>query len=137
MLDQMGLLWPSIIQSISFDIVNHKINAITAPSVDSTHGVHELLFEGVTAFYWVDKSSSYRKARESASHLPLDGLFYRPGKLQEILIKENDKQDRPNWDAFPNFVLEIWDTTILFIEANSVSIDGKRFEVPDPIPFTP
>jgi hypothetical protein len=137
MLSKLDELWPSIIQKIDFDIVGHQIRAVIGAQVDATSGLHELVFDEVTAIYWVEKSSSYRKARESANYLPLEGIYYRPGKIQEVILRENDQKGRPNFDTFPNFLLEIWDQTLLFIEAYAVIIDGKRFEVPKRIPFIP
>ena len=127
---RMDQLWPSIIQTITFDIIGHQIKAITGPTVDATSGLHELIFDGVTAFYWVDKSSSYRKARESADYLPFEGFHYKPDKVHEVILKKNDKPNYSDFDTFPNFILEMWETTLLFIEASAVVIDGQRCEVP-------
>jgi hypothetical protein len=69
--------------------------------------------------------------------LPLEGIYYKPGKTKEVILRENDHKASSNYDTFPNFLLEIWDQTLLYIEAYAVIIDGRRFEVPDPIPFIP
>jgi hypothetical protein len=137
MLSKLNELWPSIIQKIDFDIVGHQIRAVIGPKVDATSELHELIFDEVTAIYWVEKSDSYRTARESANYLPLEGIYYKPGKTKEVILRENDHKASSNYDTFPNFLLEIWDQTLLYIEAYAVIIDGRRFEVPDPIPFIP
>lgn len=79
--------------------------------------VSEIIFDEVTSFYYLDHDNGNDTAKNQ-----LNTIMYC-GQQFDIIEEDEDTQV-----SVPNFILELNDSNV-FIEANTIVIDEKKFTV--------
>lgn len=123
-------LWASTIKKYDFNILKNTIS-FELKTIDMGHEAHhQLIFEGVSAWYYVENIGARRFITKDDEdyYLELTSIdFYKRG-IGEIKPWSISEEWANQYYANANFALEIW-SSLLLIEAKSVVINGNRFEV--------
>lgn len=93
----------------------------------------EIIFEGVSAFYYIDENKQIHYDWDIKS-TNLNSITYYSDGIGEFQAIEviNGVEVEPFAVSHPNFVLEMMDKS-LFIEAQSVKINNKKFKTGYPM----
>lgn len=128
--NKLNELWGGVIEFFEVDILNNSISLSIKVIDNGQENKYNLVFNRVSSYYFVHDSGEQRYNLfdpEEGDYLELTSIDYYKGGLNiklESLTEDWVKQYYSN----PNFVLEIW-SSMLFIEAKSVIINGRIFEV--------
>lgn len=102
---------------------------------DENQKVSEIIFKDVTSFYYMDNDSvldneesinQKNKSNEDKS-ICLNNIMYCNNTGNDF-VNIASSHDDDSSISIPNFVLELSDSSV-FIEANSITIDKKKFIV--------
>jgi len=93
----------------------------------------DITFEGVSAFYYIDENKQVHYDWELKATNINSITYYSDGIGEFAAIEVIDGiETGPFAVSYPNFVLEMMDKT-LFIEAQSVKINDKKFKMGYPM----
>lgn len=123
--DYLNCLWSGIIENHVIDIFNHSIlfDINVVNNGEEIH--HQLKFSNVKALYYLNDQSPFEP--EDDDYLELTSVTFQKEKTKRINVS-CVSNEYPHLATKANFSLEIWGREML-IEASSVEIDGKLFEV--------
>ncbi len=121
-------IWESTITDIKIDVLAHTIVMKLRLPPDCDERNCELVFEGVSAYYFFNEVKECRKR-----FIDYDGNRV---ELTSINIVEGDCEIKLNADekwleqygGGATFSIEIWDH-LLLVEAARVIVDGKAFDL--------
>ncbi len=121
-------IWESTITDIKIDVLAYTIVIKLKLPFNYNERCSELVFEGVSAYYFFNATKKRRKR-----FIEYDGNRV---ELTSINIVEGDCEIKLNADekwleqygGGATFSLEIWDN-LLLIEAARVIVDGKAFDL--------
>ncbi|MNI70865.1 hypothetical protein D3C73_1267020 [compost metagenome] len=92
---------------------------------------YEVIFHEVSAHYFIRKNGEDRMNNfqvEEGDYLELTSIDYFDTGIGDITIKSKGDNWVNQYFSSANFVLEIW-SSLLFIEAKKISINGVIFDV--------
>ncbi|MHB9941521.1 hypothetical protein CF065_07805 [Clostridium sporogenes] len=128
--NELNELWAGIIEIFQIDILNNTISFIIKVIEYEEEKKYSVVFNGVSSYYFVHDSGEKRYNLfdpEKGDYLELTSIDYYEKGL-DIKIKSLTEEWAKQYYSNTNFVLEIW-SSMLFIGAKSVTINGKIFEV--------
>lgn len=129
--EELNALWDGIIEKMDFDILGHTIRLNTKAVIDDkTTKRYTIVFSGVSSFYFIENTGTERFNLSQPSpgdFLELSMVVYYKKGVGKIGINP-DKTWTEQWHSSANFALELW-SSILFIEAHSVTINHRTFDV--------
>ncbi|HKZ53979.1 MAG TPA: hypothetical protein VJ123_00750 [Anaerolineales bacterium] len=125
--DSLNRLWDGTIEEFDIDLCSHIISMLISVNYGGEESPHKVVFENVASFYYVAEDGTFRFDSPTWERAELTEIVFADGTDS---IRHTSKQSRkvPEYTTSANFVLGIW-SSVLFIEAKSITIDGKRFEV--------
>lgn len=124
-------LWANVIVEMNIDVYNHRITFITKAIDDGTITNNHLMFEEVSSFYFVESTGEGRfnlLEPEEDSYLELTSIEYYPNGVGVISVKSKTEEWVKQYISNSNFTIEIW-SSMLFVEAKRIVINGKTFDV--------
>lgn len=127
-------LWANIIEEMNIDVFNHSITFTTKAIDNGTITNNQLTFEEVSSFYFVEGIGDERLnllEPEEDSYLELTSIHYHPKGVGLISVKSETEEWVKQYVSNSNFSIEIW-SSMLFVEANRIVINGKTFDVGQP-----
>lgn len=117
-------LWSTTVESFNINMLKHTIE-LTVKSCDNNLETSlDVIFEDVVAYCWINDSFKQGEGRlgiEKWNYIDLTSANYAKN---EIAITGGEWESK--FKAFPNIVLEMWDSMFL-IEAKRLIIDGKSY----------
>lgn len=124
----LSTLEGAIIEKFVIDLITHQVIINTNTVINGTEEKHSLIFDGVSAYYYVGNSGEWRFNPTTRDHIEITDILFVGDR--EIKIKQmNTKQkNKPEYSTYANFWLDIWES-VLMIEAKQITIDGRGFEV--------
>ncbi len=141
--NELNKLWEGRILNLEFDILHHKIKfkiKVYRPGTrDEQFDIYNVVFSGVSSFYFLqntdeDRFRTYDPDPGDTTELTTIG-YYKDGigKIK-IVTREGDEDAgwASQWYSSANFALEL-DPSALFIEARSITINDKTYEVGYPL----
>lgn len=123
--DYLNCLWSGIIEKHVIDIFNHSILLDIKIINNGEEFHHQLKFNNVKAFYYLNDQPPLKP--EDDDYLELTSITFQKEKRKFIKVI-SDSDEYPHLSTRANFSLEIWGREMI-IEASSVEMDGKLFEV--------
>ncbi|WP_251272849.1 hypothetical protein [Domibacillus indicus] len=132
--DCLNDLWANVIQKMDIDVFNHTITFQTKEIEHETIRNHQLRFEQVSSFYFLEGAGKERfrvLETEEDSYLELTSIYYYPEGIGSISIQSETEEWAEQYSSNSNFSLEIW-SSILFVEAKRVVINHSVFDVEYP-----
>jgi hypothetical protein len=123
--DAVNSLWASFIEKIGFDICNLRIQFNLVFRRTEEIEKHELIFEGVSSFFFVNGEGDRRFNTSQWENAELSEIYYFE-KPSDLIRHTNDKPNMPQYISEPNFYLEIWGA-VFMIEAKAIILDGSRY----------
>jgi hypothetical protein len=126
----------AIIVDFCVDLKHRSLKlGLEIPYVDPHQSV-DLTFGGVASFYYVDGDNASRRRRPDWDFVELTEVIFRPGE-DIITLRNISKERKPTYETCANFVIDIWSSASLYIEAEDISIDGRKTTIgyppcPDP-----
>ncbi|HKZ55889.1 MAG TPA: hypothetical protein VJ123_10440 [Anaerolineales bacterium] len=129
--ESLNRLWDGTIEEFDIDLCSHAISMLISVVYGEEVSQHKVVFENVASFYYVAEDGTFRFDSPAWERAELTEIVFRDGTET---IQHTSKQPRkvPEYTTSANFVLGMW-SSVLFVEAKSISIDGKRFEVGYPV----
>lgn len=120
----------SVVRYIDIDVKKDEISLNLEKDESATQEVN-IRFEGVTTFYFIDESDE-DKGASKINNSGLDSISYHQDGLGEFSAHTQDL-DEVSFQliSLPNFALAM-DQSSFYIEANSIDINGNRFNVTNP-----
>ncbi|WP_252250330.1 hypothetical protein [Clostridium sp. ZBS13] len=128
--NKLNELWAGVIELFQINILKNTISFIIKVIEDGQEHKYNVVFNGVSSYYFVHDSGECRYNlfdSEDDDYLELTSIDYYKNGL-DIKMKSLTEEWVKQYYSNTNFVLEIW-SSILFIEAKSVTINEKTFEV--------
>jgi hypothetical protein len=128
--EQLNSLWAGVVEQLQFDILNHKITF----HIKVNNGIvqkSELIFKEVSAYYFIENSGDERLnliEPDDGDYLELTSIDYYENGVGLVSIQSSSIDWVEQYYSSANFVLELW-SSMLLIEAKSVTINGKAFNV--------
>ncbi|WP_147614417.1 hypothetical protein [Paenibacillus odorifer] len=123
--DNLNKLWASIIEKQVIDIFNHFILFEIKSINNGEVSFHQLKFNNVKSIYYINDQLPFEP--EEDDYLELTSVLFEKERTNEIKVSSKSKE-YSYLTSNSNFLIEIWGRELL-IEASSVEIDGKLFEV--------
>ncbi len=123
--DNLNKLWASIIEKQVIDIFNHFILFEIKSINNGGVSFHQLKFNNVKSLYYINDQLPFEP--EEDDYLELTSVIFEKERTNEIKVSSKSKE-YSYLTSNSNFLIEIWGRELL-IEASSVEIDGKLFEV--------
>jgi hypothetical protein len=117
-----------IIETYHFDLIKRTIAFAGSLHLTEGNQPFTVSFEDVAAFYFVQDSGLGRFHQlelEEWDYIEFSLAHYEPAGMGTNYLTTIHKSSFP---STPNFALEMW-STILFIEAGQVLINGTRYAV--------
>ena len=127
----INLLWAGTIKKIEFILLKHSVSLEIEVIENENVFKYEMTFEGVSSYFYSNNEGDKRLQIESydeGDYLELTSIHYIQEGIGNIIIESQREKWTKNWYASANFVLEIW-SSYLFIEATSLSVNEKKFQV--------
>ncbi|MDP4098471.1 hypothetical protein OIN60_17190 [Paenibacillus sp. P96] len=118
-------LWSGVVENHVIDLFNHCILLDIKVINQGVTIQHQLKFKNVKSFYYLN--DQYPFEPEVGDYLELTSVTFQKGNTKEIKVT-SDSSEYPHLTTNTNFALEIWGREV-FIEASSIEIDGKLFDV--------
>ena len=131
----LNQLWAGVMENITFDPLKNNIILQVKVIENAKEENFKVEFDGVSAFYWVRNNGNKRfnlPLPDEGDFLELTSIDYFGGGIGEILIESASYEWAKQYFSSANFALEIW-SSMLFIEAKSITINDKLFEIDHPI----
>ncbi|WP_315077929.1 hypothetical protein [uncultured Clostridium sp.] len=128
--NKLNELWAGVIELFQINILKNTISFIIKVIEDGQEHKYNVVFNGVSSYYFVHDSGESRYNLfdpEDDDYLELTSIDYYKNGL-DIKMKSFTEEWAKQYYSNTNFVLEIW-SSILFIEAKSVTINKETFEV--------
>lgn len=115
-------VWGTILTAFSWDPVKQSLTLeVTNPGNKQSHKIE---FRKVGCFLW-SAPKDLRGAEWEYAELTSIGL--RP--KQDVRVQISGFDDSDEYSAFPQFVIELWDLTVLLVEADAIAVDGRLWEL--------
>ncbi|MEM1504797.1 hypothetical protein RG959_15425 [Domibacillus sp. 8LH] len=117
--DCLNSLWANIIEKMDTDIFSHTIAFQTKEIEHETVHNHQLRFEQVSSFYFLEGAGKERfhlLETEEDNYLELTSIHYYPEGIGSISIQSEKEEWAKQYLSSANFPIEIWGS-ILFVEA--------------------
>lgn len=127
---KLNELWAGIIEYFQINILKNTISFSIEVIENGQKNKYNLIFNRVSSYYFVHDSGEQRYNildPEEGDYLELTSIDYYKDGL-DIKMKSLTEEWAKQYYSNANFVLEIWNS-MLFIEAKSVAINEKIFEV--------
>jgi hypothetical protein len=88
----------------------------------------ELSFGGVASFFYADGENASRRRRPDWEFVELTEAIFRPGE-DVIKLINTSKEPKPSFTTCANFVIDIWSSASLYIEAEDIEINGRKIKI--------
>lgn len=124
-------LWANVIEEMNIDVFNHSITIATKVIDNGKTTNNQLTFEEVSSFYFIEGTGDERfnlLAPEEDSYLELTSIDYHPKGVGVISVKSKSENWVKQYISNSNFSIEIR-SSMLFVEAKRLVINGKSFDV--------
>jgi hypothetical protein len=124
----------SIITDYTVDILRHLIKFDLKVVENGEKKDFVLKFLGVSSFYFVADSGNRRLNLidpDEGDYMEISTITYFEFGVGKLNITSKSETWVKQYNSSANFALELW-SSLLLIEANSVVINGKRFNVDYP-----
>lgn len=140
---ELNKIWEGRVQTLDFDPLNRRIQ-FKIKFYRSGGGINivSLIFFKVSAFYFVNEIANERfniYEPDEGDSKELTSIYWYPNGVGEIKIVTNPSAENVNWAkqwySSANFAIDL-EPSILLIEAQTVSIDGKTFDVGLPTDYS-
>lgn len=128
--NKLNELWSGIIKYYQINILDNTINFNIEVIENGQSNKYDLVFNKVSSYYFVHNREEQRHSitdPDEGDYLELTSIEYYKNGL-DIKMKSLTEDWSKQYYSNANFILEIWNS-MLFIEAKSVAINEKVFEV--------
>lgn len=123
-----------VIEEFEINPLNHNIT-ITIKSTE--YGIEKkinIVFGEVSAYFFVENNGDKKinlLSYDKEDYLELTSIEYYEVGVGKVMIESSASRWTDQYFSSANFVLEIW-SSVLFIEAKTVGINGEIFKVEYP-----
>lgn len=118
------------IDEVALDLCAHTLT-FKLRVLDKKWRESSVRFDGVTSFYYIDGTSGQETPWPKWDYAELTGIAYSEDLPDSIVERSEIRGELRVLQSMANFEIEFWDSH-LFIEAGSIAIDGRVFEVSYP-----
>ena len=124
----LRMVYAGYIEEFRVNLLQHQL-FLTVAQDRTGHApdYHQLVFDGVSSFFFIQGEGERRFNLLEWERAELSEVYYFHEPNDHIRYT-TDKEGRPQYEAHPNFYLEIW-TSPLLVEAKAIVLDGMRYEV--------
>lgn len=114
--------------TLDFHSLQLTIELSASPLIDSAKN-HQIVFEGISAFFFCNGEGEQRFKTDRKDWIELIELLYytKDENYQMHISYRFDKPGTTEYNATPNFYLEMWDGMFV-IEAKEIIIDGVKYK---------
>ena len=123
--DYLNCLWSGVIERHVIDLFKHSV-LMDIKVINNGKAIqHQLKFNQVKALYYLNDQAPLEP--EDDDYLELTSVTFQKEETKQVKVSY-DSHEYPHLTTEANFSLEIWGREMI-IEASSVEIDGKLFDV--------
>jgi hypothetical protein len=128
----LGRVWALPIEEMEINIARRTISLElvhpqeTVP--EAAWDRHTLRFEHVVSFLYMADTSERRRELDPPEHLQLVEIYYRDA-VEHTTRVPLPRGDTKTEKTASNFILEVDELAVLYIESSVVVVDGQRFEI--------
>jgi hypothetical protein len=121
-------VYAGYIEEFRVNLLQHQLSLTVAQyRTGYAPDYHQLVFDGVSAFLFVEGEGEWRFNLVEWERAEISEVYYFHEPNDHVRYTQ-DKKGRPQYEAHPNFYLEIWSSPLL-VEAKAIILDGIRYEV--------
>ncbi|MEK5058709.1 MULTISPECIES: hypothetical protein [unclassified Paenibacillus] len=136
-ISKLNVVWGGVIKEIDFDLLSNSIQINLDVVENGEVNNHSLKFEKVSAHYFVRNNGSERlnyfnedNDHDNSSYLELTSIDYYENGIGKLSVNSSSESWVTEYYSSANFAIEIW-SSMLFIESNTLIIDGVQFNLPN------
>lgn len=130
----LNQLWAGVIEEFEISPLNHTITLTIKSTEYGIEKKFNIVFGEVSAYFFVENNGDKRfnlLSYDEEDYLELTSIEYYEDGVGKVMIESSTSRWTDQYFSSANFVLEIW-SSVLFIEANTVGINGEIFKVEYP-----
>jgi hypothetical protein len=119
-----------VVEFLNFDALKHTIILNVKIIENKGEEKFEIVFNGVSAYYFIENSENKRLSPtpyDEGDYLELTSISYFEFGVGKVAIESYLHEWTKKYYSSANFALELW-SSMLFIEAKSVVVNGEVFE---------